>query len=86
MDATVLIGYMAGTLTTVSFLPQVIRSYTTRSTRDISFKMLILFGAGMLLWTIYGILVNSLPIIAANVITFALVVVLVAMKVHYNKA
>ncbi len=86
MDATVLIGYMAGTLTTVSFLPQVIRSYTTRSTRDISFKMLILFGAGMLLWTIYGILVNSLPIIAANVITFALVIVLVAMKVHYNKA
>jgi MtN3 and saliva related transmembrane protein len=84
MDATVLIGYMAGTLTTVSFLPQVIRSYTTRSTRDISFKMLILFGAGMLLWTIYGILVNSLPIIAANVITFALVVVLVAMKVHYT--
>jgi len=86
MDATVLIGYMAGTLTTVSFLPQVIRSYTTRSTRDISFKMLILFGAGMLLWTIYGILVNSLPIIAANVITFVLVVVLVAMKVHYTKA
>jgi MtN3 and saliva related transmembrane protein len=84
MDATVLIGYMAGTLTTVSFVPQVIRSYTTRSTHDISFKMLILFGAGMLLWTIYGILVNSLPIIAANVITFALVIVLVAMKVYYT--
>jgi MtN3 and saliva related transmembrane protein len=43
-----------------------------------------LFGAGMLLWTIYGILVNSLPIIAANVITFALVIVLVAMKVYYT--
>lgn len=84
MDATVLIGYLAGTLTTVSFLPQVIRSYKTRSTHDISFKMLLLFGAGMLLWTIYGFLVNSLPIIAANVITFALVVVLMAMKVKYN--
>ena len=84
MDATVLIGYLAGTLTTVSFLPQVIRSHTTRSTHDISFKMLFLFGAGMLLWTIYGILVNSMPIIAANVITFALVVVLMAMKVKYN--
>ncbi|MCX6682660.1 MAG: SemiSWEET transporter [Methanoregula sp.] len=84
MDATVLIGYLAGTFTTVSFLPQVIRSYTTRSTHDISFKMLLLFGAGMLLWTIYGILVNSMPIIAANVITFALVVVLMAMKVKYN--
>jgi len=84
MDATVLIGYLAGTLTTVSFLPQVIRSHTTRSTHDISLKMLLLFGAGMLLWTIYGILVNSLPIIAANVITFALVVVLMAMKVKYT--
>ena len=84
MDATVLIGYLAGTLTTVSFLPQVIRSYKTRSTHDISFKMLLLFGAGMLLWTIYGFLVNSMPIIAANVITFALVVVLMAMKVKYN--
>jgi len=84
MDATVLIGYLAGTLTTVSFLPQVIRSYKTRSTHDISFKMLLLFGAGMLLWTIYGFLVNSMPIIAANVITFALVVVLIAMKVKYN--
>ena len=84
MDATVLIGYLAGTLTTVSFLPQVIRSHKTRSTHDISFKMLLLFGAGMLLWTIYGILVNSMPIISANVITFALVVVLMAMKVKYN--
>ena len=84
MDATVLIGYLAGTLTTVSFLPQVIRSYKTRSTHDISFKMLLLFGAGMLLWTIYGILVNSMPIIAANVITFALVVVLMAIKGKYN--
>jgi MtN3 and saliva related transmembrane protein len=84
MDATVLIGYMAGTLTTVSFLPQVIRSWKTRSTHDISFKMLILFAIGMLLWTIYGIWINSMPIIAANVITFALVAVLVAMKVKYN--
>jgi len=84
MDTTILIGYMAGTLTTISFLPQVIRSWRTRSTHDISFVMLTLFGLGMLLWAVYGFWLGSLPIILANTITFALVVVLVAMKVRYK--
>ncbi len=84
METTILIGYMAGTLTTISFLPQVIRSWRTRSTHDISFIMLTLFGLGMLLWAVYGFHIGSLPIILANTITFALVVVLVAMKVRYK--
>ena len=84
MDTTILIGYMAGTLTTISFLPQVIRSWRTRSTHDISFVMLTLFGLGMLLWAVYGFWLGSLPIILANTITLALVVVLVAMKVRYK--
>jgi len=84
METTILIGYMAGTLTTISFLPQVIRSWKTRSTHDISFLMLSLFGLGMLLWAAYGFFIGSLPIILANVITFALVLVLLAMKVQYK--
>jgi len=84
METTILIGYMAGTLTTISFLPQVIRSWKTRSTHDISFLMLSLFGLGMLLWAVYGFHIGSLPIILANVITFALVLVLLAMKVQYK--
>jgi MtN3 and saliva related transmembrane protein len=84
METTILIGYMAGTLTTISFLPQVVRSWKTRSTHDISFIMLTLFGLGMLLWAVYGFQIGSLPIILANTITFALVVVLVAMKVRYK--
>jgi MtN3 and saliva related transmembrane protein len=84
MDTIMLIGYMAGTLTTVSFLPQVIRSWKTKSTHDISFAMLALFGLGMLLWATYGIWINSLPIILANVITFALIIVLLAMKIRYK--
>jgi MtN3 and saliva related transmembrane protein len=84
MDTTIVIGYMAGTLTTISFLPQVIRSWKTKSTHDISFAMLTLFGLGMLLWATYGFWINSLPIILANVITFALIVVLLAMKIRYK--
>jgi MtN3 and saliva related transmembrane protein len=84
MERTILIGYLAGTLTTISFLPQVIRSWKTRSTHDISFLMLSLFGLGMLLWAAYGFFIGSLPIILANVITFGLVLVLLAMKVQYK--
>ena len=84
MDTVILIGYMAGTLTTISFLPQVIRSWKTKSTHDISFAMLALFGLGMLLWATYGFWINSLPIILANVITFALIIVLLAMKIRYK--
>ncbi len=84
MDTTILIGYMEGTLTTVSFLPQVIRTWKLRSTHDFSFTMLTLFGLGMLLWTIYGIWIGSLPIILANVITFFLILFLVGMKVRYK--
>ena len=84
MDTTILIGYMAGTLTTISFLPQVIRSWKTKSTHDISFAMLSLFGLGMLLWATYGFWIESPPIILANVITFGLIIVLLAMKIKYK--
>ena len=84
MDTTILIGYMAGTLTTISFLPQVIRSWKTKSTHDISFAMLSLFGLGMLLWATYGFWIESPPIILANVITFGLIIILLAMKIRYQ--
>ena len=84
MDTTVLVGYIAGTLTTISFVPQVARAWKLKETRDISLAMLLLFTAGILLWTIYGIWTGSLPIIAANVITFVLVLLLLGMKMRYR--
>ena len=84
MDALTLTGYIAGTLTTISFVPQVARAWKLKETRDISLAMLLLFAAGILLWTVYGIWAGSLPIIAANVITFALVLVLLALKIRYR--
>jgi MtN3 and saliva related transmembrane protein len=84
MDTITLTGYIAGTLTTISFVPQVLRTWKLRETKDFSLAMLLLFAAGMLLWTAYGIWINSFPIIAANVITFGLVLFLLGMKIRYR--
>jgi len=84
MDTIVLVGYIAGTLTTISFVPQVIKAWKMRETRDLSLAMLVLFGIGIFLWTLYGLWTGSLPIIAANVITFVLILVLLFMKVRYS--
>ncbi len=84
MDTIVIVGYIAGALTTLSFVPQVIKAWKMRETRDLSLAMLVLFGIGILLWTLYGVWVGSLPIIAANVITFVLILVLLCMKFRYK--
>ena len=84
MDTVVIIGYIAGALTTISFVPQVIRTWKLKETKDFSLVMLLLFAAGMLLWTAYGIRINSIPIIAANIVTFGLVLILLWMKIKYQ--
>jgi MtN3 and saliva related transmembrane protein len=84
MDTIVLVGYLAGTLTTISFVPQVIRTWELKETKDFSLAMLLLFAAGILMWTLYGFWINSFPIIAANLITFGLVLLLLWMKIKYQ--
>lgn len=84
MDTIVLVGYIAGALTTLSFVPQVLRAWKLKETRDLSLAMLLLFALGVLLWTFYGIWTGSMPVIAANVITFILVLILLGMKITYD--
>ena len=84
MDMITLIGFLAGGLTTASFVPQVVKTARTRSARDLSEAMLLVFLAGLALWTFYGVQVGSLPIIAANVITIGLVGAILAMKVQFR--
>lgn len=80
----VMTGYIAGTLTTVSFVPQVIRAWKLRETRDLSLAMLVLFALGVCLWTVYGIWLDSLPIIAANLISLVLILFLLWLKLKYR--
>jgi len=84
MDFVTITGCIAGTLTTASFLPQVLRSWKLRETRDLSLAMLVMFAIGVFLWTIYGVWVNSLPVIAANAVTLVLIAVLLYLKAVYH--
>ncbi len=73
-------GYLGGALTTVSFLPQVVKTLRTRDTRSISFGMYLLFTGGVFLWLVYGIRLHALPMILANAITLLLSFVLLMAK------
>ena len=81
---TTALGLFAGTLTTISFVPQLIKAWKSRSTHDISFGMLALFSAGLVLWIVYGIIVTDVPVIAANSVTLVLVGLIIALKLRYR--
>jgi MtN3 and saliva related transmembrane protein len=85
MHGVDLLGYAAGTLTTLSFIPQVYKAWRTQSCDDLSLGMLLAFGAGVLLWLIYGLVLWAAPIIVANAVTLALILVLLAMKMKYRQ-
>jgi MtN3 and saliva related transmembrane protein len=74
------IGFIAGVLTTLAFVPQVIKSWRTRSAGDFSLTMLVAFTSGVGLWLTYGILLREPPIILANAVTLLLAVMLLWMK------
>ena len=82
--SSAVVGYIAGTLTTASFLPQVLHSFRRRSCRDLSYTMLFVMGAGTALWALYGFLLHRLPIILPNVITLGLIGSLILMKASYH--
>ena len=79
------IGLVAGFLTTVSFFPQVLKTIRTRSSGDLSFGMLGLFSFGVSLWLIYGIAMDSRPIILSNALTLILALSLVGMKIWFER-
>ncbi|MBD9363536.1 SemiSWEET transporter [Methylomonas sp. EbB] len=77
-----LIGYLAATLTTASFLPQAIKTFKTRDTESLSLGMYSMFTLGVLLWLIYGIYLLNIAIIVANAITFLLAAAILGFKIH----
>ncbi|HEY4656799.1 MAG TPA: SemiSWEET transporter [Cyclobacteriaceae bacterium] len=84
MDLTTIIGFIGGTLTTISFLPQVIKTWKTRSTHDFSFIMVFLLCTGIFIWIIYGFLIHSLPVILANMVSFILIFIILLFKLKYK--
>jgi len=84
MNGVMILGLCAGFCTTIAFLPQVVRIYRSRHTRDLSLPMYVILTFGVVLWLSYGVLLKSLPIILANGIVFFLSAYILAMKIKYK--
>jgi MtN3 and saliva related transmembrane protein len=78
------IGLVAAVLTTLSFFPQLMKIWKTKSTKDISVRMYALFSAGVFIWFIYGVLLQDIPIIAANLIAFIQALTIYILKMKYK--
>ncbi len=79
-----MLGFAAGALTTLAFLPQVIKTWRSRHTRDISLGMFTIFSSGVFLWLLYGIQVGAMPIILANSVTLVLALTILIFKIKYK--
>jgi len=84
MNYTEILGYVAATCTTTAFIPQAYKIYKTQHTKDISLGMFVLLISGVVAWLIYGIIIKSNPIIAANTITLVLDLYIIYTKIKLD--
>jgi MtN3 and saliva related transmembrane protein len=82
MTAVTMLGLLAGALTTVAFVPQVVKTWRTRSTHDISLWMFSILVAGIIAWLVYGAIIGDLPLIAANAVTLLLAGAILIFKIR----
>lgn len=78
------IGSIAATLTTTAFIPQAWQVWRTRHTKDISLGMYAIFTSGVALWAVYGLLIDSWPVIVANCVTLVLAGAVLVMKIRFG--
>jgi MtN3 and saliva related transmembrane protein len=84
IDPVTILGLVAGAFTTVSFVPQVVRTWRVKSASDLSLAIVGLNSTGIFLWFVYGIYTRSLPIIIANLITFVLITTVLVLAIRYR--
>ena len=84
MDWTQIIGLSAGVLTACSLLPQVVKTLKEKHGEEVSILMLIVLQAGLILWIVYGIKRNDLPIIATNSFSLLVNIVMVVLRIKYK--
>ncbi len=84
MDNIEILGLVAAALTTASFVPQVYKTWKEKSTKDISLTMYTVLFIGVVLWLIYGLNIQSLPVIFANTVTGILLLLMLVMKLRYK--
>lgn len=84
MTVTTLLGLLAGTLTSVAAIPQVVRAFRTKRVRDISIWQPLILVAGLFLWLGYGLLLGDFPLIAANIVSIICNGAVIVMKMSYG--
>jgi MtN3 and saliva related transmembrane protein len=84
MESANTLGLIAGALTTVAFIPQVIKIWKTKHATDISLGMFAIFSGGVLLWLFYGIEIDAVPVIVANGITLGLSLTILFFKIKFK--
>lgn len=77
-------GLLAGTFTTISFLPQAVKSWKLKETKDISFPMLFTLLLGISFWLIYGIGIGDFPLMISNTITLLIISIVMGLKIKYK--
>lgn len=80
-----ILGYISAVLTTVAFVPQILKTFKTKSAKDVSMGMFVLFTAGVFLWIIYGLLTNTKPVLIANIVIFCLSLTQIVLKIKYDR-
>ena len=78
-------GYFAAILTTLAFLPQLIKTFKTKKANDVSLITLIMFLTGVSSWIVYGYKISSIPVLTANIITFILNFMILFFKIYFAK-
>lgn len=79
-----ILGWIAGTLTTIAFFPQLLKTWTTKSAKDVSLAMMITFCIGVFLWLMYGLAIGAMPVVATNLVTLILALLIVILKIRYR--
>jgi len=86
MDSTslTLLGLIAGAITSLGFIPQLVKGYTTKKLDDVSFSMPVVLSVGMTLWLLYGIFLEAIAIILANAFGVSCCLILIVLKKRYS--
>jgi len=82
MTGVTAVGLLAGALTTLAFVPQVLKTWRTRSTADISLWMFSILVAGIAAWLLYGVIIRDAPLILANAVTLGLAGTILIFKIR----
>jgi MtN3 and saliva related transmembrane protein len=84
MNYAIALGFIAGILTTAAYVPQVHKAWHTKSTKDLSGEYLIITAVGLFIWIVYGMVISSYPLMAANVVSISLVLSLIYIKATHG--